>query len=99
MANRRRWVVIMGYIYVDFSFVSVKKIKNEKFQNILFFNFFGWLLNYVLWQARADYSGETVLPLRCNVDKQKNLVSGQINERFCFLNGETEKMSFQRLFQ
>ena len=48
MANRRRRVVIMGYIYVDFSFVSVKKIKNEKFQIFYFFIFFGGLLNYVL---------------------------------------------------
>ena len=46
MANRRRWVVIMGYIYVDFSFVSVKKIKNEKFQNILLFYFFIFLVDY-----------------------------------------------------
>lgn len=77
MANRRRWVVIMGCIYVDFSFVSVKKIKNEKFQIFYFFIFFGGLLNYVLWQARADYSGETVLPLRYNVDKQKILFRGK----------------------
>lgn len=67
----------MGYIYVDFSFVSVKKIRNEKFLNILFFHFFWLTIKLCIMTSKADYSGETVLPLRYNVDKQKILFRGK----------------------
>lgn len=68
-------------LWVTFTLTLVlflwKKSRMKNFKIFYFFIFFGGLLNYVLWQARADYSGETVLPLRYNVDEQKILFRGK----------------------